>query len=95
MQFAQSDTAALARYRADSYTAITQLSTYISATFKAELNSMVGLYSQRWDALAVVHRERLTAIVESANPKADGTFGTGYFMTDASQDYASRQYLRH
>lgn len=70
--------AALARYRADSYTAITQLTKYISSSFIAELNSKVGLYSQRWDALAVVHRERLAAISEAAKPKEDGTFGSGY-----------------
>lgn len=68
--------AALARYRADSYTAITQLTKYISSTLSTQLAA--DIYSQRWDALASSHAERLSAIAEAAKPQEDGTFGTGH-----------------
>jgi len=35
-------------------------------------------FTQRWDALAESHSKRLAAIASAAEPKADGTFGTGY-----------------
>jgi thiamine pyrophosphate-dependent acetolactate synthase large subunit-like protein len=68
--------AAESRYRADSYTAITQLTRYISSTFSEQLTSQI--YSQRWDALGAAHAERLAAIAEAAKPKEDGSFGTGH-----------------
>ena len=68
--------AAERRYRADSYTAITQLTKYISSALSAQISTEA--YSQRWDALLTAHSERLAAISEAAKPKEDGTFGTGY-----------------
>jgi thiamine pyrophosphate-dependent acetolactate synthase large subunit-like protein len=41
--------AAMARYRADSYTAFKQLHTYINGN--KELSQMVGTYDDRWDKL--------------------------------------------
>jgi len=69
--------AALSRYRADSYTSITQLTKYIQSS---ELSKQLSAeaYSQKWDALAVAHTKRLAAIAEGAKPLEDGSFGTGH-----------------
>ncbi|KAF8856596.1 thiamine diphosphate-binding protein [Acephala macrosclerotiorum] len=67
---------ALARYRADSYTAITQLTTHIRDTHTSLLSSQI--FTSRWEALASAHSARLSAIEAAAAPKEEGTFGTGY-----------------
>ena len=67
---------ALARYRADSFTSLTQLEKYISGTLADQFNSQ--LYSQRWDALGSAHTTRLNSIAEASKPQEDGSFGTGY-----------------
>ena len=69
--------AAIARYRADSYTSITQLTNYIS---NSELSKQLSAerFTRRWDALAEEHSKRLLAIAEAAKPKDDGSFGTGH-----------------
>ncbi len=67
---------ALSRYRADSFTSLTQLTNYISASLSEKLNSQV--YNQRWDALSDSYNKRLSAIAAAAEPNPDGTFGTGY-----------------
>lgn len=68
--------AAQARYRADSYTAITQLTKYISSTLEAETKT--DEYSQRWDALGLSYQARLSGIAKAAKPMEDGSFGSGY-----------------
>lgn len=67
---------AQARYRADSYTALTQLTTHIKSTYTTTLSS--SIFTQRWEALATAHKARLSAIASAATPKPDGTFGTGH-----------------
>ncbi|KAH6712254.1 acetolactate synthase-like protein catalytic subunit [Leptodontidium sp. MPI-SDFR-AT-0119] len=67
---------ALSRYRADSFTSLTQLTNYITSSLSDQLNSEV--YTQRWDALAESHSKRLADIISATEPKPDGTFGTGY-----------------
>jgi thiamine pyrophosphate-dependent acetolactate synthase large subunit-like protein len=67
---------AQARYRADSYTAITQLSTHIKSTHISTLS--LPLYNSRWDSLLTSHEQRLSAIEAAAAPKENGTFGTGH-----------------
>ncbi len=67
---------AQARYRADSYTAISQLTSHIKATHSSILSSQI--FTQRWEALVPAHTKRLEAIASAAAPKPDGTFGTGY-----------------
>jgi thiamine pyrophosphate-dependent acetolactate synthase large subunit-like protein len=64
------------RYRADSYTSIVQLTSYISATHTQVLSSEP--YLSRWNALEKSHSERLSTIAKACEPKEDGTFGTGY-----------------
>jgi thiamine pyrophosphate-dependent acetolactate synthase large subunit-like protein len=68
--------AAQARYRADSCTAITQLTQYISSALSEQLTAQI--YSERWDALATAHAQRLATIAEAAKPLEDGSFGAGY-----------------
>ncbi|CZR61577.1 related to BENZOYLFORMATE DECARBOXYLASE [Phialocephala subalpina] len=74
---------ALARYRADSYTAITQLTAHIRSTHTSLLSSQT--FTSRWEALASAHSTRLSAIEAAAAPKEDGTFGTGYLCRTLRQ----------
>lgn len=67
---------AVARYFADSFTAITQLTKYISSDLSQQITSQS--FNQKWDALAESHSKLLATIASAAEPKADGTFGTGY-----------------
>lgn len=67
---------ALSRYRADSFTSLTQLTNYITSSLSDKLDTEV--YSQRWDALAQSHSKRLSDIITATEPKSDGTFGTGH-----------------
>lgn len=67
---------ALKRYRADSFTSISQLANYITSSLSTKINSEV--FTQRWDALAESHSRKLADIAKAAEPKSDGTFGTGY-----------------
>ncbi|TAQ87730.1 hypothetical protein B7494_g3964 [Chlorociboria aeruginascens] len=69
--------AALARYQADSFTALTQLTNYIlSSPLTTQLSS--PLYSQRWSNLLTSYNTLLSTIESNAAPKPDGTFGTGH-----------------
>jgi len=68
---------AVSRYRADSHTAISQLTNYISSSpLSKQLSHQV--FSEKWEALAIAHSKRLASIAEAAKPKADDTFGTGH-----------------
>ncbi|RFU24543.1 hypothetical protein B7463_g11797, partial [Scytalidium lignicola] len=69
--------AAHARYRAESFTALSQLNKYISESGLAQQIS-AEIFNQRWDALAEQHKKRLAEIDDAAKPKDDGSFGTGY-----------------
>jgi thiamine pyrophosphate-dependent acetolactate synthase large subunit-like protein len=67
--------AALARYTADSYTALTQLTSYIPTT--PNFSQQSATYSTRWEALHTSRALRLETIAKAALPK-DGQFGTGH-----------------
>lgn len=69
--------AAMARYRADSYTAITQLTQHLSSPTYAKRLSQ-DIFSKRWQALAESHQARLTNIRQMAQPEEDGSFGTAH-----------------
>lgn len=71
---------AQARYRADSFTALSQLNRYISGP---ELSQQLSAetFNQRWAALAEQHKSRLAEIAEAAKPRDDGSFGTGYLCS--------------
>lgn len=70
--------AAIARYRADSFTSITQLTKYItSSDLSDKLSSQT--YNRRWEALAEAHSKRLAAITAAAETKGgEDTFGTSH-----------------
>jgi thiamine pyrophosphate-dependent acetolactate synthase large subunit-like protein len=69
--------AAVARYRADSYTAISQLNHYLTTSpIAAQLKNQE--YEARWAKLEEDHQKRISSVISSAKPKEDGTFGTGY-----------------
>jgi thiamine pyrophosphate-dependent acetolactate synthase large subunit-like protein len=70
---------AVARYRADSYTSLTQLNKYISANLATELKTEA--IEQRWTALGESHAAHLAKIAELAKPQADGSFGTSYLCS--------------
>jgi thiamine pyrophosphate-dependent acetolactate synthase large subunit-like protein len=67
---------AVARYRADSFTSITQLKKYISTELSKQLSA--ERYSQIWETLREAHSKRLEVIANLAKPKEDGSFGTGH-----------------
>lgn len=68
---------ALARYRADSYTSITQLTQYLSTPENAK--RLEGdIWNARWEELAKTHQARLANLEQLTVPKGDGTFGTGH-----------------
>ena len=68
---------AVARYFADSYEAITQLTNYISSSPLSEQLSSQE-FTKKWDLLGESHSKRLAAITAASEPKSDNTFGTGY-----------------
>jgi len=72
--------AAIARYRADSLTSITQLTNYISTS---ELTNKLTTdsYDKKWDELKAEHDHRLKEIAEKAQPLSDGSFGTGHCLS--------------
>lgn len=69
--------AAIARYRADSFTAITQLTQHLSSEALSK-HWARPYFVQKWEALAQAHNKRLHTIEVIATPKEDGSFGTGY-----------------
>jgi thiamine pyrophosphate-dependent acetolactate synthase large subunit-like protein len=70
---------AVARYRADSYTSISQLNRFISSDLSKQLTA--AHFSQRWDALGEAHSKRLATIADLVKPKEDGSFGTGHLCS--------------
>lgn len=67
---------ALARYRADSLTSITQLNKYISSTLASQLTSQH--HSERWNTLLEDHTKRIAATAAASKPLDNNTFGTGH-----------------
>lgn len=67
----------MARYFADSYESISQLTNYLSSsTLSQQLSSQE--FAKKWDLLGEAHSKRLAAIAAASEPKPDNTFGTGY-----------------
>ncbi|KAF2650782.1 thiamine diphosphate-binding protein [Lophiostoma macrostomum CBS 122681] len=67
---------ALQRYRADSFTSLSQLNDYISSTLKEKISS--NLFSERWSALQESHKKKLEVIASEAKVDDKGHFGTPY-----------------
>lgn len=71
---------AIARYRVDAETALTQISGHIKATMHDKISSQA--FEQRWSALKESHSKRLETIAAHAKPGDDGTFGVSYLVSE-------------
>jgi thiamine pyrophosphate-dependent acetolactate synthase large subunit-like protein len=71
---------ALARYKADAETSISQLTEYIKKTKSDTLSSQA--YSDRWTALEQSHKSRLETIASQAKAAEDGSYATSYLMSE-------------
>ncbi|KAI0570558.1 Acetolactate synthase [Pyrenophora tritici-repentis] len=67
------------RYRADSYTSLTQLNEYLESALKEKLSSQ--LFSQRWTALQDSYKKKLEGIAGEAKVDDNGHFGTPYLCS--------------
>jgi len=72
---------ALARYRASSFNAVTQLLEYMSASSELTEHVNSAAYNERWTKLAESHKERVEGIKSLAAPKDDGTFMSSYLIS--------------
>jgi len=73
--------AAVARYRADSFTAMSQLNEYLAESLDLTDELDEAVFSQRWDTLSISYSQRLSRISELAKPHEDGSFGTGHLCS--------------
>lgn len=64
---------AIARYRADSETSFTQLSSYIKSNLKDKISSSV--FEDRWTKLQDFHKKRIDTIASQAKAGEDGSYG--------------------
>ena len=64
---------ATARYRADSYAAVCQLSTYIAASQSLGARLSEPIYTERWDALSESHSAAMSATAAKADPPIGGS----------------------
>lgn len=69
---------AIARYRASSETAVTQLIEYIKTSMKEQIST--STFSERWTALQAKHKARLETIASQAKPGPDGSFACSYLI---------------
>lgn len=69
---------ALQRHRADSLSAVEQITGYIRSSEDTKRLVASAEADARWDALRESHTQRLQAIEEKTRPADDGSFGTGY-----------------
>jgi thiamine pyrophosphate-dependent acetolactate synthase large subunit-like protein len=67
---------ALQRYRADSYTSLAQLNSYLTSHLGETISS--DLFSQRWTALQESHRKKLDTIASDVKVDDKGHFNTPY-----------------
>ena len=73
--------AAVARYRADSFTALSQLNEYLATSIDLIEELDEPVFAQRWDSLSISHSQRLSRISELARPHEDGSFGSGHLCS--------------
>lgn len=72
---------ALARYRADSYNAITQLNEYIAANQPLKEALSTSTFDDRWTKLQNSYMGRLQTIADLAKPGEDGSYATSYLVS--------------
>jgi thiamine pyrophosphate-dependent acetolactate synthase large subunit-like protein len=70
---------AIQRYRADAYTSLSQLNSYLETNLKDKLSSQ--MFSQRWSALQDSHKQRLETIASEAKVDDKGHFATPYLCS--------------
>ncbi|KAI7229944.1 thiamine diphosphate-binding protein [Hortaea werneckii] len=71
---------AIARYRCDAETAVSQIAGHIKATMHDQINSQT--FTDRWSALKQSHQKRLDTIAATAKSADDGTFGCSYLISE-------------
>jgi thiamine pyrophosphate-dependent acetolactate synthase large subunit-like protein len=72
---------ALARYKADSYLAITSITAYINSTEALKTKIATSEFEQRWTKLQDSYKQKLQSISDLAKPADDGTFATPYLIS--------------
>lgn len=72
---------ALARYKADSYMAVTQLTAYINSSEQLRTKVASGEFAERWTKLQDSYKQKLQAISDLAKPADDGTYATSYLIS--------------
>ncbi|KIW02208.1 uncharacterized protein PV09_06364 [Verruconis gallopava] len=72
---------ALARYKASSFNAITQILDYIESNAALKETLSASDINERWERLGESYTNRLKAINSLAKPKDDGTFLTPYLIS--------------
>ena len=70
---------AIQRYRADSYTSLSQLNEYLERNLKEKISS--GLFTSRWSALQESHKKKLETIASEAVLDEQGHFATPYLCS--------------
>lgn len=70
---------AIARYKADAETAISQIAGHIKATMHDQISSQT--FDKRWSDLQSKHKQRLETIASLAKAADDGTFGCSYLVS--------------
>ncbi|KAK5135691.1 hypothetical protein LTR08_004992 [Meristemomyces frigidus] len=70
---------AVARYRADAETAITQITSHIKTSMHDQVSSQV--FEKRYTDLQQSHKQRLETIASQAKAADDGTFGCSYLIS--------------
>lgn len=70
--------AAVARYRADSFTALRQILQYISSDSSLSQKLQEKKFEERWESLEAAHTKRLQTIAGLVKPGEDGTFGVSF-----------------
>jgi thiamine pyrophosphate-dependent acetolactate synthase large subunit-like protein len=72
---------ALARYKASSFNAITQVLDYIQSNMELREKLDAAAVNERWEKLGESYKKRLETIKAFAKPKDDGTFLTPYLIS--------------
>ena len=72
---------AVARYKADSYTAVIQLNVFLDSSSSLSSTLASDAFSKRWTALQQSHSARLRAIDADAAAPSDGTLSTSHLIS--------------
>lgn len=70
---------AIAKYRVDAETAVTQITSYIKNNMHEKISNKA--YEERWSKLQQSYKQRLETIAAQAQPSEDGMFNTSYLAS--------------